>query len=121
MAVFGPLGLLLGPLPLVQSCPQQFPSLLPILRLALRVLHPHLDAGWLMDEMHGGRDLIDVLPAGSGGGGDHLLDIAWVEVDLHFPGLRQHGHGGGRCMDSTLRFGCGHPLDLVCAALVSQA
>ncbi|MEL7029652.1 MAG: hypothetical protein AAGL49_10690, partial [Pseudomonadota bacterium] len=35
-----------------------------------------------MDEMDGGGDLIDVLPAGALGGGDVDVDVGLVEVEL---------------------------------------
>ena len=120
LALFIALRLGLRLLQFVEAGAQQLPCLLAVLRLALRVLHAHFHAGWFVDQVHRGRDLVDILAAGAGRGRDPLLHVGGVQFDFDFLGLGQHRDGGGRRVHASLGFGCRHAFDLVRAALVAK-
>ena len=92
-----------------------------VLVLRAFILAHHHQAGGLVDETHGGGDLVHILPAVSAGVKNVNPQVILFQVNLNRIGLRQHGHGGRRGMDAPLRLRFRHPLHPMDAGLKLEA
>ena len=63
-----------------------------------------------MQQVHGRFHLVDVLAAGTAGTGGADLQVARVDLNLHWIGLRHHRHRGSGGVHPPLGFGGRHPL-----------
>ncbi len=91
-----------------------------VLVLALFVLTLHDDAALQVREPDGRLRLVDVLSARAAGREQVLAIVLGLDVDLHVLRLGQHGHRGGRRVDSPLGLRLRHALHAMSAAFVLQ-
>ena len=89
--------------------------------LAALILTFHHNAGGQVGDADGGLGFIDVLPAGAARTEGVDLKVRRIDVNLHFFGLGQHGHGNGGGVDTALGLGVRHALHAVHARLEFQA
>jgi hypothetical protein len=92
-----------------------------ILDLRTPVCAAHDQAGGLVNDLHRGVRGVYALAAFAGGAADIDFDLVRLDFHVHFLCFRQHGDGGGAGVDAALRFGRGHALDPMHAALVFEA
>src|SRR5262245_61869899 len=105
---------------LIQPAAQDAHRPLEILVLAALVLALdfHLfGSSALVPDADGGFRLVDVLPAGAARPHALPLDVLILHLDLHFVGLGQNRHRGGRRVNAPLLLGLGHALHAMSAAL----
>src|SRR5208283_2123419 len=76
-------------------------------------------AGPVLD-LHGGVGGVHALAALARRAADIDLDVFRFDLDVHFPGLRQHGDGAGAGVDAPLSLGRRHALDAMHAAFVFE-
>ena len=87
-------------LDLIELGGQHLHTLFAVLHLTALLLTGHDDAGWLVDEAHGGAGLVDVLPACAGRTVDLHFDILGPDIDLGLLHFRQHRDRRGRRVDA---------------------
>ena len=96
---------------------QDFQSLGFVLVLRFFVLATHDQIGRQMGDAHRGIGRVHALPAGTGRAEHVDAQLFFVDVDVHLVGFGQHGHGHRGGVDAARRFGFGHALDAMHAAL----
>jgi hypothetical protein len=93
---------------------------LPVLQLALLVLHRHDGAGRDVGDPDRRVGGVDALPAGPGRTVDVDAQVGRVDLDVDLLRLRQHEHAGRAGVDAPLRLRRRHPLHPVHTALVLE-
>ncbi len=111
----------LPPLAVVEHRAQHIHRLRAVLYLRALLLRGHDDARGNVRDPDRGLRLVHVLAAGTARFIRVDLQVARIDVDVDvFVHLRQHGDGGGACVDASLRFGNRHALHAMHARLVLE-